>query len=162
MRILLASAISAALLAGCATYEGPGYGYSYGYAYDNPYYYDNGYYAYGYGPSYYYGPGFSGSFSYYDYDRDGHYHGSYGGYQRSYQGSVAQPRASVQSGTSSSTVRHRDRARGQNIARNERAGDRHRSSIRAEPRQQAKNNRHEPARVASAGRDTQEQREHGG
>src|SRR5215831_20942008 len=114
MRFLLASTVSAALLAGCATYGGPGYDYGYGYG--SPYYYDNGYYAYGYGPGYYdpyyYGPGFYGSFSYYNYDRDGHYYHDYGGYNRSYsyQGSVT-PNAQAGTASERSNVRtHRDRS----------------------------------------------------
>jgi hypothetical protein len=76
---LLAPALLAAGVAGCAT-EGPyyGYGYDYGSGYA-PGYYAPGYYAYDYGP-YYYGPSYYGP-SYYGPDYfafsyrsgDGHY-----------------------------------------------------------------------------------------
>jgi len=159
MRItLLATVISAALLGGCATYEGPGYGYtsygSYGYYDNGPYAYDYGYYT----PGYYYEPGFYGSFSYYGSNHDGYHHYGYSTNRGSWQQGSFQPRIhqSNSSHRSGANVpQHRDRA-GSQTAQRERANQ------RATAARDSRGNR-ESRHLAAAGRgENERERERGG
>ena len=103
MKRLIAGAFAAALLGGCASYDG-------GYYAGSPYYsyYGSGYGTYydhgpGYAPYYYYGPSVGGGVVYYDrhydryYDRDGRVYGDGRdgrGYDRRYRDQTARPAGS--------------------------------------------------------------------
>jgi hypothetical protein len=151
MRVsLIAAAISAALLAGCAA-EGTYYG-DYGspyYGYGSPYYgYGYGYgYDYGpsYGPTYYYGPDY---YSFYYRSGDGGYR--WNGSGRTWQGSnTFQGSAQTPSRSASRTVAQPRVRSNTRVAQSERRFDRHERAARR------------PSHVASQTR-TGPDREHGG
>ena len=133
---LIAAAISAALLAGCAA-EGTYYG-----DYGSPYY------GYDYGPSYgptYYGPDY---YSFYYRSGDGGYRSSGGG--RTFRGSTSfQGSAQTPSRSSSRTIAQPRARSNTHVAQAERRVDRHERVAR------------QPSHIASETR-TGPDREHGG